>query len=73
MQLDVRYGINPRKELDTLIELERAGKAMPLIIGGKGLGVNKWKITSLEQTWSDIDNRGNLLRATVSISLEEYA
>lgn len=72
VRLDVRYGINPRKELDALVELERAGKAMPLIIGGKGVGVNKFKITSLEQTWTDIDNKGNLLRADITVNLEEY-
>lgn len=73
VRLDARYGINPRKELDALTELERSGKAMPLIIGGKGLGVNKFKITSLEQTWSEIDGQGNLLAATANITLEEYA
>ncbi|MBU5672651.1 phage tail protein [Paenibacillus brevis] len=73
MHLDVRYGINPRKELDALVELERSGKAMPLIIGGKGIGVSKFKITSLEQSWTEIDNRGNLLKASASITLEEYA
>lgn len=73
MRFDIRYGINPRKELDALVELERSGKTMPLIIGGKGVGVNRWKITSLEQKWEDIDNRGNVLSATASITLEEYA
>lgn len=73
MRFDIRYGINPRKELDALVELERSGKTMPLIIGGKGVGVNRWKITSLEQKWEDIDNRGNVLAATASITLEEYA
>ncbi|WP_339815082.1 phage tail protein [Paenibacillus sp. FSL R5-0928] len=33
VQLDARLGLNPRKELDRLTELERAGKALPLIIG----------------------------------------
>ncbi|TYA10935.1 phage tail protein [Paenibacillus faecis] len=72
MRFDVRYRINPRKELSKLVELERAGKAMPLIVGGQGLGVNKWKITSLEQSWEEIDGKGNLLKATATITLEEY-
>lgn len=72
VHLDVRYGINPRKELDALVELERSGKAIPLIIGGKGIGVNKFKIISLEQPWTEIDNKGNLLKASAVITLEEY-
>lgn len=72
MRFDVSFGINPRKELDALTELDRQGKAMPLIIGGKGLGTALWVITALNQTWDRIDNRGNVLVATANISLQEY-
>ncbi|GKS13304.1 phage tail protein [Paenibacillus chitinolyticus] len=72
MRFDLRYGINPRKELDKLVETERSGKAMSLTIGGKGLGVAFWVITSLEQSWDKVDNRGNILLASASVSLEEY-
>ena len=72
MRFDVRYGINPRKELDQLTEIDRKGKAMPLVIGGKGAGVGLWVITGLEQSWEEIDAKGNILSATVDITLEEY-
>lgn len=72
MRFDVRYGINPRKELDRLTDLERSGKAMPLTIGGKGVGVALWVIKSLDQSWDTIDSRGNILTGTANISLEEY-
>lgn len=72
MRFDARYGINPRKELDRLTTLEREGKALPLEIGGKGVGVGLWVITSLEQSWSNIDHIGNILVAMANISLEEY-
>lgn len=35
MWFDARYGLNPRKELDKLTEIDRAGKALPLIVGKK--------------------------------------
>lgn len=72
MRFDARYGINPRKELDQLTDLDRKGKALPLIIGGKGIGVGLWVIKGLEQSWNQVDNRGNVLVATVNITLEEY-
>ncbi|MDF9845528.1 MULTISPECIES: phage tail protein [unclassified Paenibacillus] len=72
MWLDARHGLNPRKELDRLIELERAGKALPLIVGKKGIGTGLWIITGLSQVWKRIDNSGNVLFATVNVSLEEY-
>lgn len=72
MMFDVAYGINPRQEMEALLEIERTGTAQDLTIGGKSLGAGLWIITSLEQTWNVIDNQGNLLQGTVTISLEEY-
>ncbi|MGG3322325.1 phage tail protein, partial [Brevibacillus centrosporus] len=42
MAFDALYGLNPRKELNQLVELERSGKALPLAIGGVGIGVYMW-------------------------------
>jgi len=72
MRFDVHYGLNPRKELDKLVELERKAKAMALTIGGKKLGVNLWVITSLEENWLSVGKNGELLVATANVSLEEY-
>ncbi|MEC0092507.1 phage tail protein [Paenibacillus macquariensis] len=69
---DVKYGMNPRKEMDKLVKYSRDGKVLSLVIGGKGLGVNKWKITGIDQDWTTVDNKGNLLKASMSLSLEEY-
>lgn len=64
--------INPRKEMDALIKLERSGKAVPLIIGGKGMGTGLWIITGLDLGYEKIDARGNVIVGSASISLEEY-
>lgn len=74
IRFDVRFGVNPRKEIAQLVEYERLGKALPFLLGGKPVGKGgMWVITGLEQEWTSIDNRGNLLAATVNLSLEEYA
>ncbi len=72
MRFDVMYGMNPRKEMDALLELARSGKAVPLVIGGKGLGVNKWVVKSVDQEWVRVDNRGNVLVGIANVTLEEY-
>ena len=72
IRFDVAYGINPRKEMDELIALARSGESVPLVIGGKGIGVNKWVIKSQVQKWTHIDNRGNVLISSVELTLEEY-
>ncbi|MBB6670510.1 phage tail protein [Cohnella nanjingensis] len=69
---DVRFGLHPRKEIDQLTELERAGKALPLVLGRKGIGVGLWVITSMTQAWNTLDGDGNVLSATVNLTLEEY-
>lgn len=73
IRFDVRYRINPRDELNRLTRMERAGEVHKLIVGGKAIGVNKWYITSLEQEWQKIDNKGILLVAQAAITLQEYA
>ncbi|MEC2128128.1 phage tail protein [Brevibacillus centrosporus] len=72
MAFDALYGLNPRKELNQLVELERSGKALPLAIGGVGIGVYMWSITALEQKWDVIDNQGYVWKATANITLKEY-
>lgn len=72
MRFDVRYGINPRNEMDKLVNITNQGKALPLIIGGKSIGNYRWTIIKLGQFWKEIDNRGNLLIGTIDIELQEY-
>jgi len=72
IMLDVNLGMNPRVEMEKLLAYSRDGKVLPLVIGGKPLGVGKWSITGLTQNWTNIDNKGNLLQASLDISLEEY-
>lgn len=72
VKFDVKYGMDPRTELNALLDLARSGKAIPLVVGGKGMGVNLWVIKSVNQEWNYVDNRGNLLVGTADIELEEY-
>lgn len=72
MTFDAALGMNPRKEMEKLLEYSRSGKVMPLSIGGKALGAGKWKITGLVQEWSSVDSKGILLRSKLQVTLEEY-
>ncbi|MCZ8520120.1 MULTISPECIES: phage tail protein [Paenibacillus] len=72
MRFDVRYGVNPRAEMERLLVMQRDGRVADLTIGGKSLGMGQWVITSLDQSWDEIDNEGIVLVGTASISLEEY-
>lgn len=72
VRVDARLGLNPRAEVDKLVKYSREGKVMKFTVGGKGMGVDRVKIISLTQNWEHLDNRGNLLSATYSLTLEEY-
>lgn len=72
MYLSAFLGVNPlsmQKKIDNYL---RKGKILSLVIGGKKYG-KKWVITSHSKEFQRFDNKGNLLIAKSSISLEEYA
>lgn len=72
IKLDATHGVKPR---NTLKEIEKAvenGTAMPLVIGGKKVGDYKWVITQASETWDTIFSKGELIQASVSLTLQEY-
>lgn len=72
MILSAELGINPRKMMQRLEQMAEGGEAYPLIIGGKPVGDNPWRVVSLSEEWKTVLNRGELISATTTVSLEEY-
>lgn len=64
-------GIDVRAEIDAW-EAE-LGQAYPLIIGGERFGAAKMTLTQVTTTDVWLSSTGAFLRATVSLTLEEYA
>lgn len=73
MYFSVFLGINPMNEIIKLLNAERSGKIMRLVIGQKAYGRNKWVITKTSKDLERFDKKGNLLTAKVSVTLEAYA
>jgi hypothetical protein len=48
------------------------GQVESLVIGAAKVGKNKWKITQMTEAWDTVMNKGELLKATLNLSLEEY-
>lgn len=69
----VFLGVNPMDEIIKLLNAERSGKVMRLVIGSKAYGRNKWVIEKTSKDLERFDNKGNLLVAKVSVSLKAYA
>ncbi len=73
MYFSVFDGVNPITEIEKLLKAERSGEVMRLIIGGKPYGKSKWVIDKLSKDLQHWDGKGNLLIASVNVSLIAYA
>lgn len=72
MELSAYLGVNPMTELVKLWEYERKGLPQPLVIGEKAYGKYRWSLVSHSIQFENYDNNGNLIRASVRVSLQEY-
>ena len=70
--LDAALGVKPRSTIDALVEMAETGDAEALVIGGVPVSKNPWKITTMTDTWDTVLNGGELVKASLSLTLEEY-
>lgn len=73
MFFSVFLGVNPIAEVSKMLQAMRRGEVHRLVIGPKAYGTNKWVITKLSNSLERYDNRGNLLSATVNVTMQSYA
>lgn len=70
--LSAAHGIKPRKTLDNIADAVENGTVLTFVVGGKTIGKNKWVITSSSETWDVLIKDGQLVQASVSLTLKEY-
>ena len=71
--LNAWHGVKPRSTLDKIEQSIKKGTPQYLVIGSIRVGSGKMVITAASQTWDEIYNKGELVRASVELTLEEYA
>ena len=72
MFFSVFLGVDPMAEIVKLLNAERSGRVMRLVIGAKAYGKHRWVITGTSKALERFDNKGNLLTASVNVSLLAY-
>lgn len=72
MTFDALYGVRPREMLERLERMVEEGAVEYLVIGGRKIGDNRFFIQNISEAWGTIYNRGELERATVTVTMEEY-
>lgn len=65
-------GVRPRAMLDQLHALAESPAAYYLIIGGKVMAPHPVTITAVSDDWATVYQRGELFRATGSVTFQEY-
>lgn len=70
--LNAEHGVKPRKTVENIEKLIRTGKPQTVVIGSKKVGFNKYAITEISESWETILNRGEVVKITCDITLEEY-
>ncbi len=72
IELNAMHGVKPRTVLDRLANAVERGEVNPLVIGGKRVGRYRWRITGTSETWDTVYYRGELVQASVTVTMEEY-
>ncbi len=71
MELDANFGVNPRQMIEKLISYAESGIINVLVIGGKKVG-SRWRTTNVSSAWNQVMSGGELVRASVTLTIEEY-
>ena len=72
IELDATLGVRPRAMLDVLASAVESGEVEPLIIGGRRVGSSRFKIKKTSEAWDYVLQQGQLVRAKVNVTMEEY-
>ena len=71
--LSAGLGVKPRQMLERVEQMVETGDTEYLILGYRPVGKNRFRVTASSETWDVIYNQGELARAKLTITLEEYA
>lgn len=72
MYLNAYLGADPQDAFRRLRSYMGDGSAVSFVLGSRRYGSYRWNITSLSMKSERFDAEGNLVSATVSVSLQEY-
>lgn len=70
--LDISLGVRPQDIMNRIEKAVEKGTVEYLVIGGRPVGNNRFYISSVSETMDVILSRGEIARATLNITMEEY-
>ena len=72
IRLSATLGVRPRDVLEAIEAMVESGTAEYLVIGTRPVGQHRFRLISSSETWDTVFNRGELVKANVTITLGEY-
>jgi hypothetical protein len=72
IELDQQFGINVRNEIDSWSNIRDTGIPCYFILGNKPLRGCKWLLKSCEIEDKKIDSKGQITKANIKLSFEEF-
>lgn len=70
--LSAMNGVHPKDVIASLEAAAENGKVDYLYIGGRKIGTDKMRLTSVSESWNKVMNNGALVEATVDLTFDEY-
>lgn len=70
--LNAQHGVRPRKTMENIEKAIEKGRVESLVVGAAKVGKNRWKITQMSEAWDIVLSHGELMKATLNLTLEEY-
>lgn len=70
--LDSSLGVNPSRMKNRLAEMVENGELHYLIVGFAPVSKNKFRVTSMSESWDVVIKHGLLTQCKVSLTLKEY-
>lgn len=72
IMIDAGLGVPPRDQLFEIERMTENAQAEYLIIGNRQVGSSRWVITKSSEAWEKVIVKGELYRASVDLTLQEY-
>lgn len=72
ISLSSMHGINPIDEIETIRKMMENGEVFPLVLAGKPISENYWRIEDFSVDNTYFDGSGNMIFANLSVNLKEY-
>lgn len=70
--VSANLGVKPRKMLELVEAMVESGDAEYLILKCRPVGRHPFRLTASSETWGDMYRHGELAKASLTITLEEY-